>query len=126
MRAITHGASRKAAKRSHLRLGWALARDRRVPAGKKALALGVGTLMTALLIALEVPLEAVVAFFLPIVGDLIDFAIDGVEVLLLPILFASMTLPHLLPKHLVREIRRSSSQPAAPSHRLADSANSYR
>src|SRR5579871_1901518 len=68
-------------------LGFALLRDRRVAIGRKALALLLGGLIVAALIALEVPVEALVGLLLNIPGVGIDAVVDGLEVIAGPVLF---------------------------------------
>jgi hypothetical protein len=75
--------------------GFRLLRDRGVPIHTKLLALALGVLLTLVLELLQVPLEMVVGFFLPFIGVGLDFAFDGVEFVLLPLLFASFLMPRL-------------------------------
>lgn len=104
-------AGRRAARKARdagwldVKLGFALMRDRRVPAGTKAMLLAVGFVLTAVLEGLEVPLEAVVGMVLPLLGLGLDVAVDGVEFFVLPALFASIMLTHLAPRYLVDEHR---------------------
>jgi hypothetical protein len=51
----------------------------------------------------ELPREAVLAFLLPVVGLGLNFAIDGAELVALPLLFGAALLPYLAPKHLVEQ-----------------------
>ena len=88
-----------------IRLGFALLRDRRVSLGTKLLALASGAGLTALLVSLELPLDSIVAAMLPIVGFAIDLAVDGLEVLICPVLAAVLLLPMLAAKPLVEQIR---------------------
>ena len=87
------------------RFGFGLLRDKRIPVGKKAVALLLGAGLTALLVGMELPLEALLAFFLPFVGSIADMAIDGLELILCPVLFASLILPRLAPAEIVAQIR---------------------
>jgi len=85
------------------RLGLSLFRDRRVSSGAKFVAglLGVG--VVAALAALEFPLEAVLAF-LPF-GIGLDLLVDGLEVFILPFVFAGILLTHFAPRNLVDSVR---------------------
>lgn len=87
------------------KLGWTLLRDKRVPMGKKALALALGAGATAALLAAELPLNALVALILPGIGFGLDAIMDSAEVVVGPVLFASLVLPHLAPKNVVQQIR---------------------
>ncbi|HTQ10902.1 MAG TPA: hypothetical protein VMI31_12575 [Fimbriimonadaceae bacterium] len=77
------------------RYGFELMRDHGVPVGSKVVALGCGVCLTTLLIVLEVPLEGVAGLFLPVVGLVTDSMVDGLELIVLPIVFACLILPHL-------------------------------
>ncbi len=88
-----------------IRLGFALLRDRRVSVATKALALAMGAGLTSLLVAVEFPLEGIMAAMLPFVGWVIDAAVDGMEVLIVPVLAAMLFLPYLAAKPVVEEIR---------------------
>jgi hypothetical protein len=93
------------------RLGVALFRDRRVAVPHKMMALALGGVLIVALNALELPLEALVAFLLPIVGAGIDLAFNGVENIVGPLLLAALLLPHVAPKDLVRRIREERAGP---------------
>ncbi len=87
------------------RFGFALLKDRRVPLGSKAVALGAGAVLTAGMVALELPLEGAIALLMPVVGLLGDAAIDGVQAVAGPLLIASLLLPRLAPAAIVQAIR---------------------
>ena len=76
--------------------------DRHVPVKSKALALAIGCGLTTALVALEVPLESVLGILLPFIGEALDLFVDGLEVLVLPMVLASAVLPYLLPRQLAR------------------------
>jgi len=78
--------------------------DRSIPVRPKAAAIAIGSIVTAFLVAMEVPLETVTGLLLPFVGELLDIMVDGIEVLVLPMLIASAVLPHLVPKRPVQII----------------------
>src|SRR5438105_5926090 len=103
---IVRHAAAKQARGSWLdaRLGLALLRDRRVPIGAKLLALALGGAGMALLIGLELPLEAIWAVLLPGVGFGLDGLIDGMEAVIGPIVFGALLLTFLAPKALVARI----------------------
>lgn len=81
--------------------GFSLFKDRRVPVTTKLLAIGLGLVLTVALEILELPLEAVLAALLPFAGLAIDAAVDGVEFVVLPFVFAAIILTRLAPKTLV-------------------------
>ena len=89
-----------------LKLGYALLRDRRVPFRAKAasLALGLGALL--LVGVLELPVEAIMAALVPFVGLGGDVLLDGVEIIVGPLLAACLVLPYLAPSNVVAQIRR--------------------
>lgn len=78
-----------------LRLGWELMRNPRISAAKKSFAIAVAIATTGLLLAMEFPLEAAVGFLLPLAGPALDLAVDGMEIVLFPLLLALAILPHL-------------------------------
>lgn len=88
-----------------VRFGVALMRDRRVPVASKMAALALGFVLTFALEALELPLESVLAFLLPVIGFGINLVVDGAELLALPLLFSAALLPHIAPKPVVARIR---------------------
>lgn len=87
------------------KFGLRLLRDNRVPIKSKitALALGLGALF--LLEILELPLQVVMSLLLPLVGVAADFAMDGIELLTVPMLVASLTLQWIAPREIVEQIR---------------------
>jgi hypothetical protein len=96
------------------KLGVSLMRDGRVPVPTKLLALGIGVAATFLLEAFEMPLEALVAMVLPGVGLAANFAMDGLESVICPLLFGALALPHIAPKPVAAEaraVRRGVSEP---------------
>src|SRR5689334_13584892 len=60
-------------------LGFSLLKDRRVPLRSKGMAQLLGGVATAALIALELPVEALVALLMNLPGVGLDFVIDGLE-----------------------------------------------
>ena len=94
-----------------IRLGYALLRDRRVALSTKLLALAIGAGLTGLLVSMEFSLEAVVAFLLPFVGLVLNVAVDGIEVLICPVLVAVLLLPMLAANPLVEQIRGERGGP---------------
>ena len=91
--------------RIDLGLGMALMRDSRVPAKHKAAAVGVGVAVATGLVALELPLEALVAMALPVLGGVGDVIVDGAEEAIGTLVVASLVLPHIAPRHIVAEVR---------------------
>lgn len=99
------------------KLGVSLLRDRRVPVPTKLFALGIGVALTLLLEAFEMPLEMLIAMVLPGVGLAANMAMDGLEAVLCPLLFAALALPHIAPKPVAAEARaarRGVSEPQRP------------
>ena len=88
-----------------IKLGWKLLKDNRVPIRAKLTALGIGAACIAALEALELPLDAVLAAILPLVGITGDIALDGAEAIFGPVLIATMLLPYMVAPPLVRQIR---------------------
>lgn len=88
-----------------IKLGFAMLRDRRVPIGSKLLALVLGVAGIFLLINLELPLEAVLALFLPVIGFMGDAVINGLEGVVGPFVLAALLLPHLAPAAVSQAIR---------------------
>jgi hypothetical protein len=86
-------------------LGYALLRDRRVSLRAKLMALGIGAAVVGGVELLQIPLEGVLAFILPVAGIAGDIAVDGAEAILGPVLVATLVLPYLTPPALVRQIR---------------------
>ncbi len=101
-----------AGSRLNMKLGFALLKDRRVGVWPKLLALGLGGAAAALLIGLEIPFEAILAVFLPGLGLALDYVTDGMEAVILPVLFGSLILPFVAPRQLVDEIMMERAAPA--------------
>ncbi len=89
-----------------LKLGYLLLGDRRVPVGFKIAAFAIGIAGFAILGAIEFPVEEVMAMALPVLGILGDFALDGVEAFIIPILLACLSLPYLAPGSVVDRVCR--------------------
>ena len=104
------------------KLGFVLLRDRRVSGWTKFFVLVVGAAVTALLVAFEFPLEALLAFALPFLGGALDLVFDGLELVLVPLLVACVLLPFVVPKDLVglvRDEREGVLIPNGPPTRFA-------
>ncbi|MBV9866057.1 MAG: hypothetical protein JO316_11955 [Abitibacteriaceae bacterium] len=97
-----------------VQLGFAMLRDRRVPLTSKLMALALGAVGVAVLINLELPLQALLALMLPILGFAGDFVIDGVEGVVGPFVLASLLLPHLAPEPITQAIRSERAGLPAP------------
>ena len=69
--------------------------SRNVPLIRKVAALGFGALLTAVLIALELPVESIVAGLLNLFGIGLDVVFDGFEIVVGPVLFAALLMPRL-------------------------------
>ena len=76
-------------------------RDSRVSLLTKLAALASGVTLTAILVAIEFPLESLIALVLPFLGLVFDFAFDGFEIIVLPLLAATLILRWLAPKSVV-------------------------
>jgi hypothetical protein len=96
---FVRAAGRHAQRRGWLnvRHGFELLRSPEVPLGRKAAALSIGLLVTVILGAMEVPLAGLVGILLPILGLGFDLAVDGVELIVLPVLFGSIVLARMFP-----------------------------
>ncbi len=105
-RAVAQGGLQKA---FDWRLGLQLMRDARVPTGCKVQAGLLGLLALVALEVLELPIQAAMWAFLPIIGFAADAAIDGVELLAVPFLVATISLPFLAPRDIVDGIRKGRS-----------------
>jgi hypothetical protein len=86
-------------------LGYALLRDRRVSLRPKLVALGTGLAAVAVIEFLQIPLESVFAFLLPVAGAAGDVALDGAEAVIGPVLIATLLMPHLAPANIVQQLR---------------------
>ena len=86
-------------------LGYALLRDRRVSLRPKFMALGAGLAVLGVIQVLQIPLESILAFVLPGVGAAGDVAVDGAEAVVVPVLVATLLMPHLAPRSIVEELR---------------------
>jgi hypothetical protein len=93
-------------------LGYRLLRDRRVSIRAKLVALGIGAAVTGLFELFQLPIEGVVAAFLPFIGAAGDLALDGVEAVLGPVLIASVLLPRFAPAGVVAQARAETERPA--------------
>lgn len=86
-------------------LGFALLKSKRVSWKTKLLALLMGAGVIGLLVLLELPVETIVAGFLPVLGVIADGIVDGLEFITGPVMLAVLLMPHLTPKPLVQQIR---------------------
>ena len=87
------------------KLGFALLRDRRVSILTKLAAIASGITLTAIFVAIEVPLESLIGILMPFLGLAIDIAFDGLELLVLPALIAAIVIRWLAPKAVVESLR---------------------
>jgi hypothetical protein len=101
--------------RLNMKLGFALLRDRRIGIWPKLLSLAIGGAGAALLIALEIAPESVLALILPGLGLALDFVADGLEAVTLPFLFASLVLPFVAPRGIVDEVMAERAAAVAPA-----------
>jgi hypothetical protein len=96
-------------------LGFTLLRDRRVPVATKLIALLLGIAAVFALSALELPVEMLIAALLNVPGIGLDFVIEGVEIIAGPILFGSLFLLRLAPRHIVEQLRTERYRMFTPS-----------
>lgn len=102
----TQIAIRTARRPIDITLGFALFRDRRIPLGKKLLALTLGIVGMVLIQVLEIPLEFLTVIFASPFG-----LEDDLEALVWPLLLACSLLPHLAPRGLVDTLRAERARP---------------
>jgi len=88
-----------------IKLGFSMLKDRRVPFKPKFLAVGIGAALIALLIAVEFPLESLLAVVIPGLGLVADALTDAMEAIIGTVGVATMLLPHLAPKLLTQQLR---------------------
>src|ERR1700757_2728362 len=89
----------------NIRLGYRLLRDHRVPIRAKLMALGIGAACIGALEVLELPLEAVLAGILPLIGITGDIAFDGAEATDGPEVIEKIGLADLVAPPLLQQIR---------------------
>lgn len=92
--------------------GLGMLRSRTIPGSLKLTALALGIGLTVGVEMLEMPLETLVAVLLPGIGLAANFVMDGMEAVILPILFASLAMPHLAKRHMVPAAVQSQSNNA--------------
>lgn len=109
--AAGHAVQRELARRKviDIRQGLALFRSRTVPMRLKLASAAIGIALMAAVQALEFPLETILAALLGPLGFGLELLLDGTEAIVLPVLFASAALPHL-----VRASARRSARASAP------------
>ena len=114
-RAVAQGGLQKA---FDWRLGMKLMRDGRVPARYKVQAGVLGLLALIALEVLELPIQAALWAFLPLIGFAADFAIDGLELMVVPFLIATVALPFIAPRAIVDAVRngRAGKAPHTDEH----------
>ena len=82
-----------------LGLGWQLMRSPQVSFRLKAVSVAIACTAVASLLAVEAPVELITAALIPVAGFLGDFSVDGIEIVLAPIVIAVALLPHLARKY---------------------------
>ena len=117
--AVRHAVSgHREGSRLNIKLGFALLSSRRVGIWPKMLALAVGAAVAAGVVALEIPVETILAVLLPGLGLAMDVAADGAEAVVVSVLVASLLLPFIAPRGLVDAImaeRASATVSSSPS-----------
>src|SRR5258708_482294 len=109
----------------NLPLGYALLRDRRVSVRSKVTALTIGLAINGLIELLQLPFESVFALLLPFAGAAGDIVIDGAEVVIVPMLVATVLMPYLASPAIVRQLRAEHAHPVSgsnPATAMNDSA----
>ena len=101
--------------RLNIKLGFALLSSRRVGAWPKMLALAVGAAVAAGVVALEIPVESILAVLLPGLGLAMDLAADGAEAVVVSVLVASLLLPFIAPRGVVDAIIAERAGVAVPT-----------
>ena len=104
-----------------IKFGFALLRDKRVPFKSKLMSLAFGVGMLALLLLLQIPLEAIATFLAPVLLPL-DFLIDGLELVALPVLFTAISVAHIAPRATVDALysERLDAQPLSNMGNVID------
>ena len=92
--------------RFNIKLGIALMRDGRLPWRYRFGAMSIGALTAFLLDLVELPLGAIFAVILPIIGVPIDLALLGIEDMAILPIVTLMALPFLAPKWLVEKVQQ--------------------
>src|SRR6266404_5636417 len=100
----------------NLPLGYALLRDRRVSDRSKVTALTIGLAITGLIELLQLPFESVFALLLPVAGAAGDIVIDGAEVVIVPVLVATVLMPYLASPAIVQQLRAEHAHPVSGSN----------
>ncbi|PQV62493.1 hypothetical protein B1R32_1316 [Abditibacterium utsteinense] len=108
--AVASGAQKTLGNALDPKFGLKLLRDRRIPLKSKVAAFALGLGAVVVLEILELPLQTALALLLPFIGLAADFALDGVELLAGPLLFATLMLPYLAPRDIVEQIRAEAGQ----------------
>ncbi len=80
--------------------GFRLFFNRELPLRYKLTAVVAGIAITAAVVAMELPLETIVGGLLNLPGITLDLLVDGAEIVIGPVLFAAITLPHIARKRL--------------------------
>jgi hypothetical protein len=96
------------------RLGYLLIKDRRVPLLAKGLSLAVALLITLVVVALELPVEGILAASLPVMGIVGDGLVDVAEVVALPLLITCLLLPFFTSRPIVNQIRQEHEATKTP------------
>lgn len=94
----------------NLSLGYALMSDRRVPSRAKLFTLAFAIAIIAVVLVVELPVEALIAVPLSTSGFTGDMTIDGVEAMAGLIIFSCLLLPFLAPATVVNQIRQERSE----------------
>ena len=95
----------------NLKLGFALMWDRRVPVYTKLMAWGLAVGITAIVLVIELPIEALMAAVFSHSGFVGDFILDGVEAIVGPIILSCLLLPFEGPSTRDNQVRQSVPEP---------------
>jgi hypothetical protein len=90
------------------KLGAKLFKDKRVPVGKKVLALFLGVVAIGVAEVLDFPLEAILAPILGLLSIPLEITSEAIEYTVGVLAIGATLLPHLAPKPLVQQIREEN------------------
>jgi hypothetical protein len=91
------------------KFGVKLFKDRRVPVGKKVLALFLGFTTIGLAELLDFPLEVILAPVLGLLSIPLEIASEAIEYTVGVLAISATILPHISPKMLVQQIRAENT-----------------
>ena len=93
--------------------------DSSIPFRFKIIAYVIGLVVFGVLSLVELPVEAALAFCLPLIGVVGDVAIEGSEFIAVPLIVAALVLPFIAPSGVVNLVRCDFQQNNA-THDISD------